>query len=276
MSHFSAKSSIFFYNVEAGADLVTLWIACLKPNLGFLANLNPFLKLYDGSIYWGFLKLLKVSNQIQMGSFRSTTLFSKFIVRKKKISSSNVLHVVERLEIQKFIIWIACQKSNLGFPANLNPLLKLYAGSRDRGDLMLLKSHLFVVAVHYYLSSPYVLSVVVSVVLEFEFQHRIMIKSYIDGIFEFSKCHYSLYGISNSTLDLSPFLSNPLWVDVRISSLEKEVSDIIFINFMLITLSVYDIRVQEFSIWCTVWSYSHIGILALCLCLCLGVYLLKF
>ena len=120
------------------------------------------------------------------------------------------------------------------------------------------------------------LSVVVSVVLEFEFQHRIMIKSYIDGIFEFSKCHYSFYGISNSTLDLSPFLSNPLWVDVRISSLEKEVSDIIFINFMLITLSVYDIRVQEFSIWCTVWSYSHIGILALCLCLCLGVLLNNF
>ena len=100
MSHFPAKSSIFFYNVEAGADLITLWIACLKPNLGFLANLNPFLKIYDDSIYWGFLILLKVSNQIQMGSFRSTTLFGKSTVRKRRISSSNVLHVVKRLEIQ--------------------------------------------------------------------------------------------------------------------------------------------------------------------------------
>ena len=211
-----------------------------------------------------------------MGSFRSAALFTKSKAGKKQISSSNVLHVVQRPEFQKFIMWIACKKPNLGFLANLNPLLKLYEGSRDQGNLMLLKSRSFVVAVHYYLSSSYVLSVVVSVVLEFEFQHRIMIKFYIDGIFEFSKFHYSLYGISNSTLDLSPFLSNPLCVDVRISSLEKEVSDIIFINLMLMTLSIYDIRVREFSIWCTAWSYSHIGILALCLCLCLGVYLLSF
>ena len=183
-----------------------------------------------------------------MGSFRSAALFTKSKAGKKQISSSNVLLAVKRLENQKFIIWIASQKSNLGFLANLNPLLKLYEGSRDQGNLMLLKSHLFVVAVHYYLSSPYVLFVVVSVVLEFEFQHRIMIKSYIDGIFEFSKCHYSLYGISNLTLALNPFLSNPLWVDVRISSLEKEVSDIIFINFMLMTLSIYDVIVHEFFI----------------------------
>ena len=141
---------------------------------------------------------------------------------------------------------------------------------------MLLQSQLFLVAVHFYLGFTYVLYVAGLMVLEYEFQHRIVTKVYNDGTFEFSKCHYSLYGISNSMLDLSPFLSNSLWVDVRISSLEKEVSDIIFINFMLMTLSIYDIRVQKFSIWCTAWSYSHIGILALCLYLCLGVLLNNF
>ena len=135
---------------------------------------------------------------------------------------------------------------------------------------MLLKSQLFLVAVHFYLGFTDVLYVAGLMVLEYEFQHRIVTKVYNDGTFEFSKCLYSLYGTSNPVLDLSPFLSNPLWVDVRISSLEKEVSDIIFINFMLMTLSIYDIRVQEFFIWCSVWSYSHVENLVVCLYLYLG------
>ena len=176
-----------------------------------------------------------------MGSLSSATLFDKCKARKKHISSPNVLHVVQGHKIEKFIVWIACQKPNLGFLANLNPLLKLYEGSRDWRFLMLLKCHLLLVAAHYYMGFIYALSVFVLLVLEYEFQYRIMIKFYINGIFELLKCHYSLNVTSNSVLDLSHFLSNPLWVDVRISSLEKKVSDIIFINFMLMTLSIYDI-----------------------------------
>ena len=132
---------------------------------------------------------------------------------------------------------------------------------------MLLKSQLFLVVVHFYLGFTYVLYVAGLMVFEYEFQHRIVTKVYNDETFEFSKCQYSLYGISNPVLDWSPFLSNPLWVDVRISSLEKEVSGIIIINFMLMLLSIHDIKVQRFSIWCTTWSYSRIGILIVCLCL---------
>ena len=62
---------------------------------------------------------------------------------------------------------------------------------------MLLKSQLFLVAVHYYLGFTYVLYVAGLMVLEYEFQHRIVIKVYNDGTFEFSKYHYILYEISN-------------------------------------------------------------------------------
>ena len=125
-----------------------------------------------------------------MGSLSSATLFDKCKARKKHISSPNVLHVVQGHKIEKFIVWIACQKPNLGFLANLNPLLKLYEGSRDWRILILLMSQLFLVTVHYYLGFTYVLYVDGLMILEYEFQHRIVIKVYNDGTFEFSKCHY--------------------------------------------------------------------------------------
>ena len=107
-----------------------------------------------------------------MGSFRSAALLTKSKAGKKQISSSNVLHVVQRPEFQKFIMWIACKKPNLGFLANLNPLLKLCAGSSNWGFLKLQLSFCVVCC---YLCFTYVFYVFILSSLASKLQCKIMI-----------------------------------------------------------------------------------------------------
>ena len=173
--------------------------------------------------------------------------------------------------MQGSLIWTACKKPNLGFLAYLNPLLKLCAGSSNWGFL---KLQLLFCVVYYYLCSTNVFYVYVQSFLASKFQYKIMIKSYIYGIFELCICCYSIHGISYIKLDHNPFLSKAFRVDVC-SSFVSEHSGITFINLMLMTSSISNIVLQEFSIRYTTCSCFCIGMVSLSLCLCFNVYVLK-
>ena len=176
------------------------------------------------------------------------------------------------LDMQGSLIWIACKKKpNLGFLAFLNPLLKLCAGSSNWGFLKL--QSLFC-SVYCYLCSSYVFYVFILLVLASKFQYKIMIKFYVYGIFELCICCYNIHGISDIKLDYNPFLSNPFRADVR-SSFVSEHSGITFINLMLMTSSISNIVLQEFSIRYTTCSCFCIGMVSLSLCLCFNVYVVK-
>ena len=71
MSSFAAKSDPLLCKAKAKADLIiilTIPTSCGKPNLGFLANLNSLLQLYEVSTNWVVLALVKFQ-QFMLASY---------------------------------------------------------------------------------------------------------------------------------------------------------------------------------------------------------------